>query len=254
MSDSRPARTPWEFRLRAFFIAIAFGLGFFLGYPLQAMLFGNNSLDPTFVMLGRPFGPAGIVAAGWLAAALVILAWLVRLWGSSYHSAGVVMSGDVVTDTLTFAGPYRYVRNPLYFGNILLALGIGLLGPPIATLLVFALNLWFMLRLVAIEERFLRESQGAAYERYCAAVPRLLPRLTPAPLPEDPRKPNFAYGFFTELFALGFAIAMVYVALSVPRGGGGKYTFLIFWAIAGGAILLQILLSSVSRRAGERQP
>jgi protein-S-isoprenylcysteine O-methyltransferase Ste14 len=246
MNATTAAKTPWEFRLRAFFIAIAFGLGFFLGYPIQAALF--HDVDPTFVMLGERLGPGGIYACAWVAAGIAIAAWLVRLWGSSYHASGVVMSGDVVTNTLTVAGPYRYVRNPLYLGNVLLAVAIGSLGPPVATLLVIALNLWFVYRLIGIEERFLRTAMGAPYEQYCAAVPRLFPRLTPAPLPQDPQKPNIAYGFLTELFSLGFASAMVYFAIALPYGGG-RNIGVAFWSIAFGAIAMQMILSPVARRA-----
>lgn len=247
MSEQLPAKTPWEFRLRAFFIAIAFGLGFFLGYPIQAALF--HDIDPTFVVLGERWGSSGIYALAWIAAGITIVAWLIRLWGSSYHASGVVMSGDVATNTLTVAGPYRYVRNPLYLGNILLAVGIGSLGPPVATFLVVALNVWFVYRLIGIEERFLRTAFGTAYEQYCAAVPRLFPRFTPAPQPSDPRKPNFAYGFLTELFSLGFAAAMVYFAISIPYGGG-RNIGVAFWSIAVFAIVLQMILSSAARRAG----
>jgi len=251
MSAPLPVKTPWEFRLRAVFIAIAFGLGFFLGYPIQAALF--HDIDPTFVMLGERMGPGGIVACAWVAAGIAIAAWLVRLWGSSYHASGVVMSGDVITDTLTLAGPYRYVRNPLYLGNVLLAVAIGILGPPVVTLLVIALNLWFVYRLIGIEERFLRNAVGAAYERYCAAVPRLFPRFTPAPLGHDPRKPNVAYGFLTELFSLGFAAAMVYFAVALPHGGG-RNIGVAFWSIAFLAIAMQMVLSPVARRAGGESP
>jgi protein-S-isoprenylcysteine O-methyltransferase Ste14 len=245
MASGASAKTPWEFRLRAFVIAVAFGLGFFLGYPLQASLF--RDLDPTFVLLGRPFGDPGIDAAAWAAAALAVFAWLVRLWASSYHSPGVVMNASVVTDSLVAAGPYRYVRNPLYLGNVFLALAIGSLGPPVATALVFVFNLLFVYRLIYIEERFLRVTYGDSYERYCNAVPRLLPRLTPADLPPDPRKPNILYGLFTELFMGGFAAAMVYFAIVLPRGGG-RTIGTAFWSIAFCGIVLQMIL------AGRRPP
>jgi|HubBroStandDraft_4_1064222.scaffolds.fasta_scaffold341275_1 protein-S-isoprenylcysteine O-methyltransferase Ste14 len=246
MAEEASAKTPWEFQLRTFVIAIAFGLGFFLGYPIQSAL--TSDLDPTFVLLGRPFGDVGIDAAAWVAAAIAVLGYFIRLWASSYHSPGVVMSRSVVTDTFFAAGPYRYVRNPLYLGNVFLALSIGSLGPPVATALVFAFNLLFVYRLIFIEERFLRSTIGEAYERYCKAVPRLWPRLTPADLPEDDRKPNLLYGMLTELFMLGFAAAMVYFAIVVPHGGG-RHIGTAFWSIAGFAIILQIVLAPSARRA-----
>jgi Phospholipid methyltransferase len=158
------------------------------------------------------------------------------------------MSGDVVTDEFTAAGPYRYVRNPLYLGNVLLAIGIGVLGPPPATLLVVAFNLIVVYRLIAIEERFLKAANGDVYTRYCSAVPRLLPRLTSAPLPADRRRPDIAYGFVTELFVLGFVGSMIYFVLFVLPAQGRGHNFMYFWLIAAIAVVVQ---SSLSRRARE---
>lgn len=241
-------KTPIEFRFRVLWIGIAYAAGFFLGAYIQdAVLHGGH--EPTVVVLGSRFGQAGIELFAWLAVALVVAAWLVRWWGSSYHSAGVVMSGDVVTDTFTAAGPYRYVRNPLYLGNVLLAIGIGALGPPPATVLVVVFNLFVVYRLIAIEEQFLKAANGDVYARYCKAVPRLLPRLTPAPLPSDPRRPDVAYGFVTELFALGFAGSMIYYALVVLPAQGAGHLFMFFWLIAVVAVIVQSILSRRVRAA-----
>lgn len=245
--------TPLEFRLRAVTLCLAYAIGFYVGRLVQDALTPGAS-EPTFVRLGAAWGPAGVAFFAWLAVAFAIGAWLVRWWGSSYHSAGVVMSGDVVTDALTTAGPYRFVRNPLYFGNMLLAISIGSLGPPPAFVLVVALNLVVAYRLIHIEERFLRSEHGEAYARYCAAVPRLLPRLTPAKLPPDPRKPDARYGFVTEFFALGFAIAMAYVAAFVaPAQGRGHLYISVFFIIAA-AVIVQSLLTRATRRARSDRP
>ena len=74
------------------------------------------------------------------------------------------------------AGPYAYVRNPLYLGSIILAIGFA----------VAARDLWVAMAIVAMfaliyvpvirgEETFLR-SQFPAYDDYARRVPRLLPR------------------------------------------------------------------------------
>lgn len=246
-SDDAP-KTPLEFRLRAVSLSLAYLIGFAAGDFVQDMLTPGSS-EPTFVRLGARFGPPGVEFFVWLAVAFAVAAWLVRWWGSSYHSAGVVMSGDLVTDALTTAGPYRYVRNPLYFGNMLLAISIASLGPPPAFVLVVVLNFVVVYRLIIIEERYLRTEHGEAFARYCAVVPRLLPRLTPAPLPPDPRKPDVRYGFVTEFFALGFAIAMAYVAAVVaPAQGRGHLYMYVFFIIAG-AVIVQSLLTRAARRA-----
>ena len=246
MDRETTTKTPWEFRLRVFVIFLAFGGGFFFGYLLQTLLF--RDVTPTFVLIGRNFGDGGVVVAAYVAAAFAVAAWLIRLWASSYHSSGVVMSSEVITGTFTAAGPYRYVRNPLYFGNVLLTLGIGALGPPIATILVFAFNLAFLYRLIAIEERFLRAAEGDAYAAYCKTVPRLLPRLTPAPLPADSRKPDVMRGFLTELSMFGFAVAMLYSANQV-RVGQDPDVGWTFWSIVGMSIAVQSLFRSSARGA-----
>src|SRR5215472_2281911 len=134
MAADAAQKTPLEFRLRALFISIAFIAGFILGSQIQRRLFVD--MDPTFVAVGRHLGADGIAIAAWIAAAIAICAWLLRWWASSYHASGVVMNADVVAGDLMTAGPYRYVRNPLYLGNILLALAIGSLGARVATVLV----------------------------------------------------------------------------------------------------------------------
>jgi len=81
---------------------------------------------------------------------------------------------------LVIEGPYRYVRNPMISGALMMLAGEALLlgSWPIAVwlLVFFAGNaLYFPL----VEEKGLRQRFGAAYERYAENVPRWLPRLTP---------------------------------------------------------------------------
>lgn len=253
MAAADDAKTPLEFRLRAVTLCLAYFVGFTVGRLIQNAL-TPGTIEPTFVRLGSAWGSVGIEFFVWLAVAFAVAAWLMRWWGSSYHAAGVVMSGDLVTDSLTMAGPYRYVRNPLYFGNILLAISVGSLGPPPALILVVALNLVVAYRLIFIEERYLRSSLGGAYARYCAAVPRMLPRLTPAALPSDPRKPNVRYGFVTELFVLGFAIAMAYVAAVVAPNQGRGHLYMFVFLIVAVAVVIQSMLTKAVRRSPGMKP
>ena len=111
----------------------------------------------------------------------------VRAWAVGY--AGVTTRGDtVVAPALVTAGPYAYVRNPLYVGNVVTAAGfalaftggnarrwrIALVASALGTMLgVYAI-------VVPHEERFLRATFGDAFDAYTAAVPRVLPRVTPA--------------------------------------------------------------------------
>lgn len=80
---------------------------------------------------------------------------------------------------LVVSGLYRHVRNPIYIALVAVILGQGLLFAD-PRLLVYGVGLWlfFHLTVVFSEEPWLRDSFGAAYEVYCAHVPRWIPRLT----------------------------------------------------------------------------
>ncbi|MFQ5563861.1 MAG: methyltransferase family protein [Parvularculaceae bacterium] len=81
---------------------------------------------------------------------------------------------------LVTTGAYRFVRNPMYVWVLAAILGQALFFKD-AALLFYAAGLWlaFHLFVVLVEEPALRRGFGADYERYCANVPRWLPRLRP---------------------------------------------------------------------------
>ena len=80
---------------------------------------------------------------------------------------------------LVVRGLYRRVRNPMYVGVMSILLGEVWLFAS-RTLLWYAglVFIGFNLFVLLYEEPTLRGKFGAAYERYCAAVPRWLPRLS----------------------------------------------------------------------------
>ncbi len=79
---------------------------------------------------------------------------------------------------LAVTGPYAHVRHPQYAGFILIMLGFLFQWPTVLTLAMFPVLTWMYLRLVRHEEREALEVFGAAYARYMAVVPPLVPRLT----------------------------------------------------------------------------
>ncbi len=81
---------------------------------------------------------------------------------------------------LVAAGPYRYVRNPMYIGGALLLLGFGLVQrSPSIVLFVAVWCLLFHLFVVLYEEAALRAKFGPDYEEYCRRTPRWIPRFNP---------------------------------------------------------------------------
>jgi len=79
------------------------------------------------------------------------------------------------------AGPYRFVRNPMYIGGFTVLLCFGLYEQSVAILL-FTLP-WLLsahLFVVLYEEPHLRSTFGTPYDAYCHSVRRWLPLPRPS--------------------------------------------------------------------------
>ncbi len=92
------------------------------------------------------------------------------------YASGYVRKNQELATT----GPYAYTRNPLYLGSMLIAFGFAGASENVWLVGLLAV-LFFAIYLPTIqsEEQFLR-ARFAGFEVYARAVPRLLPRLTPA--------------------------------------------------------------------------
>ena len=84
------------------------------------------------------------------------------------------------TEHLVVTGLYRFVRNPMYVGVLAVILGQGLLLGD-TRVLCYGTVVWlaFFLFVIGYEEPTLRRTFGEEYERFCANVPRWIPRLRP---------------------------------------------------------------------------
>lgn len=111
-----------------------------------------------------------------LTLALSLLLVLPGLWLRGYAAGYVRKNAEITT-----SGPYAYTRNPLYLGSMLITLGFGAAS---ASWLLWGLlaGLFLAIYLPTIrgEEQYLR-AHFAGFDAYAAQVPRLLPRVTPAP-------------------------------------------------------------------------
>lgn len=208
-------RSPWWYRGRGPVSGLIFGAGFGLGFFVAGL--AGAPFQPAFVTLGEALWPGGEAFLGWLAVGLVLACLALRMWGSAYLRAGVVWNGDAVAETLIVAGPFRYTRNPLYLGNVLMGLGVGLLAP-IAGLLFIGVSVpVFVWMLARYEELGLLRRYGAAYERYAMHVPWLVPRLTPAP-PQGNVSPSLRQAVLSEILVAAVLAGMVALMLLHSNG------------------------------------
>jgi len=75
------------------------------------------------------------------------------------------------------AGPYRYVRHPIYSGLLLAFLGTALMIGEWRALLALAIIAASFWRKLQLEERWLGEYFGDAYTDYMRRVKALVPRI-----------------------------------------------------------------------------
>jgi protein-S-isoprenylcysteine O-methyltransferase Ste14 len=86
--------------------------------------------------------------------------------------------GKPYAEGLVTEGIFRHCRNPLYVGNILMLLGVGILANSLVYVaIVIPVFLFIYQAIVLAEEDFLRKKFGKGYDDYCQAVNRWWPSL-----------------------------------------------------------------------------
>jgi protein-S-isoprenylcysteine O-methyltransferase Ste14 len=211
------SRSPWWYRYRALTIGGVYVAAFFIG-PLISVIAGWPVV-PLLVVLGAPHGPIAVRALLVLAVLLAATCWALRTWGSAYLRPATVWSPDALDDRLIVAGPFRFVRNPLYLGNVLLALGMSLYATPLGAILVIIGNVAVVLGLMSVEEALMRERYGAAFAAYRAAVPALWWRITPwHGGPSGEVRPSYRPALRSELFSAAFVAVTIAIAVRYWNG------------------------------------
>jgi protein-S-isoprenylcysteine O-methyltransferase Ste14 len=131
-----------------------------------------------------------------------------RVWGTAYLGAGVVTSGAMHAQSVVAAGPYRYLRNPLYFGSFVFSLAVSILMPPTGSIFFLVAIFLQILRLILGEEDYLAAQKGESYFAYKARVPRLFPSLIPR-VPPSPAKPQWLLAILSEIYPVGMTICFL---------------------------------------------
>lgn len=108
----------------------------------------------------------------------VVSGELLRLWGVAYAGCET-RSRKILGKRLITCGPFAYVRNPLYLGNILIYSGLAVMANvwmPYLLLAVWAFFFWQYTWIIWEEEALLAQCFGAEYRDYQQQVPRWIPR------------------------------------------------------------------------------
>lgn len=148
---------------------------------------------------------------------------MIRFWGVSIAGAETRTTGTVGGTFLITTGPFAFVRNPLYVGNMLMYAGIGIMSMALFPWLLLVAMVWFYVQyylIVTKEEEYLAVRFGEEYAEYCRHVGRFFPRLIPYVSPQPPPKVlNPSEGLASEkrtLQAIGL-VTLLILAIYVVR-------------------------------------
>jgi protein-S-isoprenylcysteine O-methyltransferase Ste14 len=118
-------------------------------------------------------------AAGIFLLVIGLILFLTSLRRFATEGKGTLAPWDPPSE-LVVRGPYRYVRNPMISGVVLVLFGEALVlfsAPILGWAVTFlAINLVYI---PLLEEPMLSARFGERYQEYCRNVPPLIPRVTP---------------------------------------------------------------------------
>ncbi|MGD0339047.1 MAG: isoprenylcysteine carboxylmethyltransferase family protein [Bacteroidota bacterium] len=149
---------------------------------LRKVLFTYRSYTPIpflVVMVLWAHPTLGSLLGGF---SLALFGETLRFWGVSIAGSETRTTGTVGASRLIVGGPFAYVRNPLYLGNIILYCGIGIMANTLLPWLLIIAFVYFVfqyLMIVSSEEEYLAQNFGEEYTEYMRNVPRFIPRFVP---------------------------------------------------------------------------
>ena len=160
------------------------------------------ALGAAYAIFAEPTRPLLIVGS------LIALAGL----GIRAYAAGHIEKNR----KLAVGGPYAYTRNPLYFGSLLIGLGLVVAGGRWVLALVFVVFFaCFYGPVMGREAANLRSHFGRDYERYAAAVPLFLPYRRPFRVSGE----RFEWERYRKnreyKAALGYLVGIVFLILKI---------------------------------------
>lgn len=149
---------------------------------IRKFFFRNRSYTPIPLVLlllyfSKPYQP--VIYFGFV---LLVIGETIRFWAVRY-AGGRTRTIYVGAPSICSSGPFSYMRNPLYLGNMLNFSGIVLIaGGSNLWLLLFVTILFFIIQyflIISLEQETLNKKFGEEYLTYCKNVPAFIPRLTP---------------------------------------------------------------------------
>jgi protein-S-isoprenylcysteine O-methyltransferase Ste14 len=147
--------------------------------PLAAILLITHQLgtiDPTHIIVHGMWLMVvlEIIGLATYITGYLIMAWALITLGRSYQLGG---STPRDTDEIVMAGPYRFIRHPMYLAALCISLGLALLTQSLGFCAVFCVYLVLILFLIPIEEQGMLMAYAERFITYCSKAKKLIPFL-----------------------------------------------------------------------------
>ena len=161
-----------------------------------------------------------VFSFGALVAGMGVALWT---WAKAYSPIESGAGSHEAPGVLITDGPYRYVRNPIYLGSLLLIIGFGFFQSRLGFLLLIPLVVIFLYRLINFEEARLQERYGDAFLAYRRDVPRLLPALHPL-ASTGTCEPRWSRAIRREAYLWGYVVALIAFVVTLNDRVGYVFT------------------------------
>lgn len=109
--------------------------------------------------------------------ALIVVGFAISAWGrlTFQQQRAEIMPSSAMHSTLVASGPFKFTRNPMYLGGVIIGIGAALVAGTwlmwLVPVIVFALD---QLVIIPFEERSMERAYGDAFRAYKARVRRWL--------------------------------------------------------------------------------
>ena len=165
----------------------------------------------------------------------------------------------VYAEELVTGGLFSHCRNPLYLGNFLILVGVGIASN---SRIFMAIGIPFFIvayaAIIRAEENFLRNKFGRAFEEYCGRVNRIIPNLSGIRGTLSGMKfnwPQLVTAEYGSAFTWIAAMSLVTLKNLWVNDQGPSHPGLVYTAWSGlGVALLLYLLARFLKKSGILNP
>lgn len=239
---------------------VAIGNFFFKYRNWIFILFYGALFIPSWPLFSEErFGACYYVWPIALGLVITVLGQLIR--GLTIGLAYIVRGGKggkPYAEGLVTEGIFNHCRNPLYVGNILMLLGVGILANSLVyTVIVIPIFLFVYQAIVLAEENFLRGKFGPGYDQYCSKVNRWWPSLKGIGTTFRGMQFNWRRWILkehtTQFIWLNGIVLILLLKYPELTGGDDRLRNLLIGVIVGAILLLYLLVRYLKKTGKFRE-